>query len=32
VFVGMIQRIIAPDMPNLQDLSRTLVQQALIAP
>jgi CubicO group peptidase (beta-lactamase class C family) len=32
VFVGMIQRILAPEMPNLQELSRTLVQQALITP
>ena len=32
VFVGMIQRILAAGMPNLQELSRTLVQQALITP
>jgi CubicO group peptidase (beta-lactamase class C family) len=32
VFVGMIQRIMATGMPNLQDLSRTLVHQALLTP
>ena len=32
VFVGMIQRVLAAGMPNLQELSRTLVQQALITP
>jgi CubicO group peptidase (beta-lactamase class C family) len=30
VFVGMIQRMAATGMPNLQDLSRTLVHQALV--
>jgi CubicO group peptidase (beta-lactamase class C family) len=33
VFVGMIQRIVtAPGAPNMQDLSRTLVYQALVDP
>jgi CubicO group peptidase (beta-lactamase class C family) len=32
VFVGMIQRIMATGMPNLQDLSRTLVHHALLTP
>ena len=32
VFVGMIQRRAAPGMPNLEDLSRALVHQALIDP
>jgi CubicO group peptidase (beta-lactamase class C family) len=32
VFVGMIQRMIGAGMPNLQELSRTLVQQALVRP
>jgi CubicO group peptidase (beta-lactamase class C family) len=30
VFVGMIQRLAAAAMPNLQDLSRALVRQALV--
>ena len=33
VFVGMVQRIVtAPGMPNLEDLSRALVYQALVDP
>jgi CubicO group peptidase (beta-lactamase class C family) len=32
VFVGMIQRMVGPDMPNLQNLSRALVHQALVEP
>jgi CubicO group peptidase (beta-lactamase class C family) len=33
VFVGMVQRIVtAPGMPNLEDLSRALVYQALLDP
>jgi CubicO group peptidase (beta-lactamase class C family) len=32
VFVGMIQRMAAGGMPNLEQLSRALVQQALIDP
>jgi CubicO group peptidase (beta-lactamase class C family) len=33
VFVGMVQRIVtAPGMPNMEDLSRTLVNQALLDP
>jgi CubicO group peptidase (beta-lactamase class C family) len=33
VFVGMVQRIVtAPGMPNLEDLSRALVYQALVEP
>jgi CubicO group peptidase (beta-lactamase class C family) len=30
VFVGMIQRMIAGGMPNAENLSRALVQQALV--
>jgi CubicO group peptidase (beta-lactamase class C family) len=33
VFVGMVQRMVnAPGMPNLEDLSRALVYQALVEP
>jgi CubicO group peptidase (beta-lactamase class C family) len=33
VFVGMVQRIVtAPGMPNLEDLSRAFVYQALVEP
>jgi CubicO group peptidase (beta-lactamase class C family) len=33
VFVGMVQRLVtAPGMPNMEDLSRTLVNQALLDP
>jgi CubicO group peptidase (beta-lactamase class C family) len=32
VFVGMIQRMLAPGMPNLEVLSRALIYQALIDP
>jgi CubicO group peptidase (beta-lactamase class C family) len=33
VFVGMVQRLVtAPGMPNLEDLSRALVYQALLDP
>ncbi len=32
VFIGMIQRMLDPVMPNLQNLSRALVQQALVEP
>jgi CubicO group peptidase (beta-lactamase class C family) len=33
VFIGMIQRwMMAPGMPNMEDLSRALVYQALVEP
>jgi CubicO group peptidase (beta-lactamase class C family) len=32
VFVGMIQRMASPSMPDLQNLSRALVHQALVEP
>ena len=32
VFVGMVQRMIGPGMPDLENLSRALVQQALLEP
>jgi len=33
IFVGMVQRIVtAPGMPNMEDLSRALVYQALVNP
>ena len=32
VFIGMIQRMAAAGIPNAQNLSRALVQQALVDP
>jgi CubicO group peptidase (beta-lactamase class C family) len=32
VFVGMVQRMLGPAMPNLETLSRALVNQALVDP